>query len=112
MLTAVGRFLRKLRIDRGEMLRTMAGTLGVSVQFLSDIENGKRKMPDSWLPMLREKYGLTDEQLEELKQAVISSGDTVDRNIRNAAERSRELTEAFARQVAASDGETDGDPDK
>ena len=47
MITSVGRFLRKLRIDRGKILKTMAETLGVSSAFLSAVENGKKKFQDA-----------------------------------------------------------------
>ena len=43
MLTSIGRFLRKLRIDHGEILKDMADALGVSSAFLSAVENGKKK---------------------------------------------------------------------
>ena len=49
MLTEFGKFLRKIRIDRQELLRDMAGTLGVSVAYLSAVENGKRNVPVSWI---------------------------------------------------------------
>ena len=39
MLTSLGKFLRKLRIDRGEILKDMADKLGVTVSFLSAVEN-------------------------------------------------------------------------
>ena len=42
MITSLGRFLRKLRIDQGEILKDMADKLGVSVSFLSAVENGKK----------------------------------------------------------------------
>ena len=42
MLTALGRFLRKIRIDRNELLKDMADKLEVSASFLSAVENGKR----------------------------------------------------------------------
>ena len=45
MLTSIGRFLRKLRIDQGEILKDMAEKLGVTVSFLSSVENGKKKCP-------------------------------------------------------------------
>ena len=48
MLTSLGKFLRKLRIDIGETLRDMADKLSVSSAFLSAVENGKKKMPESW----------------------------------------------------------------
>ena len=41
-LTSLGKFLRKLRIDRGELLRTMSNKLGISMSFLSSVENGKK----------------------------------------------------------------------
>lgn len=49
MLTSVGRFLRTLRIDHGEILKDMADVLGVSSAFLSAVENGKKKMPEGWI---------------------------------------------------------------
>ena len=49
MLTSIGRFLRKLRIENGEILKDMAEALGVSSAFLSAVENGKKKMPESWI---------------------------------------------------------------
>ena len=48
MLTSIGRFLRKLRIDQGEILKDMAEKLNVTVSFLSAVENGKKKMPTAW----------------------------------------------------------------
>ena len=43
MLTALGKFLRKLRIDNGEILKDMADKLGVTASFLSAVENGKKQ---------------------------------------------------------------------
>lgn len=40
--TSLGKFLRKLRIDRGKLLRTMSNKLGISMSFLSSVENGKK----------------------------------------------------------------------
>ena len=45
MITEYGKFLRKLRIDQGQILKTMAEKLGVSSAFLSAVENGKKKIP-------------------------------------------------------------------
>lgn len=45
MLTGIGKFLRKLRIDNEEILKDMADALGVSSAFLSAVENGRKKMP-------------------------------------------------------------------
>ena len=44
MLTELGKILRKIRIDRQELLRDMAGTLGVSVAYLSAVEEKPRQV--------------------------------------------------------------------
>ena len=41
MLTSLGIFLRKLRLEQREVLKYMADKLGVSASFLSAVENGK-----------------------------------------------------------------------
>ena len=43
MLTSIGKFLRKLRMSNGEILRDMAEALEVTSAFLSAVENGKKK---------------------------------------------------------------------
>lgn len=106
MITSIGRFFRKLRIDRGEILRDMANKLGVSSAFLSAVENGKKKVPDAWMSKLKEIYSLNSEQMEELKTAILESGDTVELNIRNASPANRQLAVSFARQFDELDEET------
>ena len=106
MLTSVGRFLRKLRIDEGEILRDMAKKLGVSSAFLSAVENGKKKVPEVWITKLEELYSLTPVQITELKDAIIESSDTIELNIRNASSANRQLAVSFARQFDTLDEET------
>ncbi len=106
MLTSVGRFLRKLRIDEGEILRDMAKKLGVSSAFLSAVENGKKKVPEVWITKLEELYSLTPVQVTELKDAIIESSDTIEINIRNASSANRQLAVSFARQFDTLDEET------
>ena len=103
MLTSLGKYLRKLRIDQGEILRDMAKKLEVSSAFLSAVENGKKKMPEAWISKLKEQYSLTQEQLEELKTAFVESSDIVELNIRNASEANRQLAVSFARRFDALD---------
>ena len=106
MITSVGRFLRKLRIDNGEILRDMADKLKVSSAFLSAVENGKKKVPEAWIPKLEEFYSLTSEQMEELRVAIVESSDTVEINIHNASIPNRQLAVSFARQFDTLDEET------
>lgn len=106
MPTSVGKFLRKLRIDHGEILRDMADRLGVSSAFLSAVENGKKKMPDAWLPKFERLYSLTAEQLEELSNAIVEESNTIEMKVYNASDASRQLAISFARQFDTLDEET------
>lgn len=106
MLTVVGKFLRKLRIDRGEILFDMAKGLGVSSAFLSAVENGKKKMPDAWIPKLQALYSLSSSQIAELKDAVIETNSIVELNISNASDQNRQLALMFARRFDSLDDDT------
>ncbi len=106
MITSVGKFLRKLRIDSGEILRDMANKLDVSSSFLSAVENGKKKVPDAWLPKLEAFYSLKPQQMEEFRNAILESADTVELNIQNASTANRQLAVSFARQFDTLDEET------
>lgn len=106
MVTSIGRFLRKIRIDHGEILRNMADRLKVSSAFLSAVENGKKKVPEAWISKLEELYSLTPEQMEELRVAIAESGNTVEINIHNAPDANRQLAVSFARQFNALDDKT------
>ena len=44
----------------------MAEILNVSSAFLSAVENGKKSMPDSWYPILKQNYALTDEDMARI----------------------------------------------
>lgn len=106
MITSIGKFLRKLRIESGEILKDMAETLGVSSAFLSAVENGKKKMPESWNEKLAEVYSFDESKIEELKIAVIESNNTVELDLKNATPEGRALAISFAREFDALDKET------
>lgn len=69
MVTEYGKFLRKLRIDRGERLEDMAKNLGVSKTYLSLIENGYREATSKLSAGIAQIYALTPEQCGELAAA-------------------------------------------
>lgn len=106
MLTSVGRFLRKLRIDKGEILLDMANKLGVTSAFLSSVENGRKKMPNAWLSKLETLYDLSQAQMLELQEAVIDSNETVELNIQSASSSTRQFAVSFARQFDSIDDDT------
>ena len=73
MSTMFGKFCRVLRIKHDEVLRDMAKKLGVSSSYLSAVENGKRSTPQSWRNELIRLYNLTNDESEELDNAMCQS---------------------------------------
>lgn len=106
MLSSVGLFLRRLRLNHGEILRDMARNLDVSSAFLSAVENGKKKVPEAWIKKLESIYALSQAEITELKEAILESSDTIELNVQNAPQRNRQLAVSFARQFDSLDEET------
>ena len=65
-LTEFGKFLRKLRIDNGELLKDMAIKLNTTPAFLSMVETGRRSIPKKWEEEIEKIYSLSLIQKEEL----------------------------------------------
>ena len=95
-----------LRMGQNQRLKDMAEILGVSSAFLSAVENGKKSMPDFWVKKVQTEYGLTDEQVDEMKNAALESQSTIALNMKNATSLNRELAVSFARQFDGMDEET------
>ena len=66
-LTEFGKFLRKLRIDNGELLKDMAIKLNTTPAFLSMVETGRRSIPKKLEEEIEKSYSLSLKQKEELK---------------------------------------------
>jgi transcriptional regulator with XRE-family HTH domain len=56
MLTALGKELRKLRIDRALTMVDMATAMGFSATMLSSIETGRKKVPGDFVDRLMRAY--------------------------------------------------------
>lgn len=65
-LTKMGKFLRKLRIEKSEYMQDMAKNLGVTTSYISAVEHGKRKMPKEWVQLIETFYDLTTDEKMEL----------------------------------------------
>ena len=100
MLTSLGRFLRKLRIDRNEILKDMSDKLSVTPSFLSAVENGKKKMPSSWNNQICGLYDLDEAQQEEFTKAIAESEDRIELTLVNTPTENKELAIAFARNFS------------
>lgn len=98
MLTSLGKFLRKLRIDRGEYLKDMADKLDVTVSFLSAVENGNKRMPSAWNSRICKLYKLDNGQIEEFTKAIAESEKKLEMNLAEANDQNRFLAISFARK--------------
>lgn len=99
MITEYGKFLRKLRIDQGQILKTMAEKLGVSSAFLSAVENGKKKIPKTWEEKLVKEYKLDEEQLAELRRSQQDSQQLIEINLAMLTDAQKDTAFAFARSL-------------
>ena len=106
MRTTLGDFLRKIRMKEDISLRKMASDLSISPAFLSAVENGKKKMPESWFTLIPDTYHLSYDENEEFKDAAYDSFDIVAVNIANTSGVNKKLAIKFARRFEDIDEKT------
>lgn len=73
-VTDFGKFCRLIRVKNDLILKDMSDILRVSPAYLSAVENGKRKIPKEWGTILKEKFILSKNEVEEL-DLIIQSDD-------------------------------------
>ena len=98
-VTAVGRFLRKLRIDANEVLYDMSKKLGCTSAFISSLELGKRPVPTDFQKKITKLYSLTAEQQEEFQHAVDQSMHNVVISLDELDSSTKDLALVFARRL-------------
>lgn len=98
MLTLFGKFIRKLRIDHGELLKEMADKLNVTSSYLSAVETGKRNVPQEWPEKITQLYQLNSEQCSELRSAIEGSQLSVKIDLLSSSTKDKNLAMAFARE--------------
>ena len=104
-LTPLGKFLRKLRIDRGELLAGVAADLSLSASMLSAVELGRKPAPNALLEKIAERYELSPIAKEDLKQLAKESAPQVRIGLEGANDPARELAVAFARRFKSLDAQ-------
>lgn len=97
-VTALGKFLRKVRIDKNEILKDMAEHLNVSVAQLSAIELGKRSVSQEFVDNFMLAYADTVISKEDFQCLVDLSQPVHKEDLQNASEKQRELFVTFARK--------------
>lgn len=106
MVTPFGKQLRKIRIDRSEILKDMADRLEVSPAFLSAVENGKRNVPHNWISVLSLAYNLSGEEMASLQTLAEESSTFVKMNLSEATDNKRQAALVFAREFETMSDET------
>ena len=100
MYNEFGKFVRKLRIDRCKILKTMADKLKISTAYLSSMETGSKEIPIEIYDKLCSVYELDSEQKRELSDAISVSKKIFDIKIKDQASESKQkLAFAFARDL-------------
>ena len=72
-ISEYGEFLKHLRINKHEMLKNMAGKLGLNSSYLCAIESGNRDIPPDLTDKICTEYGLDEGQRKELKEAELNT---------------------------------------
>lgn len=99
MLSDFGKFCRKLRMEKNELLIDMAQKLEVKPSFLSAVEVGKKSIPSKWKEKIIKLYSLSDEQAEELEKSIESSVRQIKFDLSKKEDCDRTLLLAFARKL-------------
>lgn len=108
MLTKLGKFLRILRMDRGELLKQMADNLNIAPSYLSSIENGKREPSRDFVQKIESAYVLSGKEREQLLSAYEQTVEEVTINLNQLSEEQVDLSVVFARRLnELSDNEVD-----
>lgn len=99
MLTELGITLRKIRIERQELLRDMAKTLGVSAAYLSAVETGKRKAPSAWTDKIIQAYSLNTYEAQKLRTAFEDTQEEVRISLQHVSAQQRNTVISFAKAL-------------
>lgn len=99
MVTEFGKALRKMRIERNEYLKDMADKFGISVAYLSAMENGKRNVPDDFIQKLAELYRLSASEAERLDQLKEMSAAELKIPLNGKSDRQRKTLLTFAKAL-------------
>ena len=100
MLTELGRYLRRLRGQSGELLKDMADRLSMSPAMLSSVENGTRNVPKDFAPKLAGVYDLDAEERERLGLAIARTKEEVAVSLSGLSQADQHLAFSFARRFS------------
>jgi len=101
-VTPFGARLRDLRAARGENLKTMAASIGVSQAYLSALEHGKRGRP-TWLLIQRiiAHFNIIWDEAEDLQRLASLSDPRVVVDTAGLSPEATELANRLSRDIAS-----------
>lgn len=102
----LSKFLRKLRIDNDEYLKDMASKTGVSIAFLSAVENETKKITESLIQNIITAYNLDEIAQDELRIASMEANKEATIYLANLDQEKIDLTYRFARKIENIDDAT------
>lgn len=97
MATVFGKALRKIRINRDELLMDMAKKLEITSAYLSSIENGKRGIPQDMSKKIIKLYNLDADESKNLFTAEDESRKKVEFDFTNSNPSKKNIVLALAR---------------
>lgn len=83
--TKFGEYMRILRVKNHEVMGDIAKLLGVTLPFLSAVENGKKNVPTEWINKIVEHYSLKDDEVSELLEAIEQSKTQMKLDLKSAS---------------------------
>ena len=95
-LTPFGKLVRKLRIDRGLLLKEMADGVSMSSAWLSGVETGRKPIPSGLVDKVANYLDLDKAGRAELAEAAENS--RKDQSIKNVPVDRRDVAAALARR--------------
>ena len=90
-MTEFGRMLRIIRINKGETAKDMAHKLNISPSYLSAMENGKRNIPLYIGDSISDIYGISDEDKQNIKFAIINTNESIKLDMSGIADKKKEI---------------------
>ena len=94
-LTAFGKEVRKLRLDKGVSLMDMADALGCSAAFVSSVETGRKDPPEGYVSQTAKFLKLNKESASQLQKLAMETRNIV--RLRPTS-KNREVVAEFARK--------------
>lgn len=95
--TSFGDYLKSLRAKYHEVMGDSAKLFGVSLPFMSAVENGKKKVPAGWYEILVEHYQLIGDEQKKLQEAIEQSCTQIKINLDRSHSYQREMAIQFQR---------------